>query len=229
MQPDVPDEAQPEVAVATYLLEGVLGEWRHSFEEDTGDVQVYRPADFDFPPSFGRDGFDLHRRGHYVAHEIATADGTRAVTGRWSVTGTVTIRVELPDRDAVALEVSLDDDGRLRRRDVASRGDDVIPGLIGSTGWQAVLETEPPGPPTVTVKGLLLFRTAGFSARLEPSNPQGINPWILLLDLVVEPPAEEHQAQVVTRVEVAFRAERGDLDAVTVLPLGVHVPVISTT
>ncbi len=33
--------------------------WMHSHEEDSGDVQVYRPADYDFPPARGRRGFEL--------------------------------------------------------------------------------------------------------------------------------------------------------------------------
>jgi hypothetical protein len=45
------------------------GAWAHSFEEDTGDVQVYRPqATFPFPPSRkGRETLDFQQAGQVVS------------------------------------------------------------------------------------------------------------------------------------------------------------------
>lgn len=57
--------------------------WTHSREEDTADVAVYRPEGFAFPPSRGRDGFELRPDGSFVQRDIGPADATVAVTGRW--------------------------------------------------------------------------------------------------------------------------------------------------
>jgi hypothetical protein len=57
--------------------------WIHSREEDRGDVRVYRPADYDFPPARGRDGFELKRDGTLIRYAIAAADGTTKRTERW--------------------------------------------------------------------------------------------------------------------------------------------------
>jgi hypothetical protein len=48
---------------------GLGGVWAHSYEEDTGDVQVYRLRDtFPFPPSRrGRETLDFQQAGQVVS------------------------------------------------------------------------------------------------------------------------------------------------------------------
>ncbi|MFC5477763.1 hypothetical protein [Massilia suwonensis] len=48
---------------------GLQGSWAHSFEEDAGDVQVYRLRDaFPFPPSRrGRETLDFQQAGQVVS------------------------------------------------------------------------------------------------------------------------------------------------------------------
>jgi hypothetical protein len=67
--------------------------WIHSREEDQDDVQFFRPADFAFPPSFGRDGLELHPDGQFVQHDIGPADGTVEIPGRWTQENAVRIAV----------------------------------------------------------------------------------------------------------------------------------------
>jgi hypothetical protein len=45
------------------------GAWAHSFEEDAGDIQVYRPQEtFPFPPSRkGRETLDFQQAGQVVS------------------------------------------------------------------------------------------------------------------------------------------------------------------
>jgi hypothetical protein len=63
---------------------GVLFQrWIHSHEEDHGILHVYRPESFDFPPSFGRDGFEMCPDGEFVQEDIELADGTVRTRGRW--------------------------------------------------------------------------------------------------------------------------------------------------
>ena len=48
---------------------GLSGTWAHSFEEDEGDVQVYRPHDsYPFPPSRqGRETLDFRGAGQVIS------------------------------------------------------------------------------------------------------------------------------------------------------------------
>ncbi|WP_249997626.1 hypothetical protein [Actinoplanes sp. M2I2] len=58
--------------------------WYRSFEEDTDDQAVYRPADFPFPPSRApRPGFELRPGGAYVEYAAGPVDGAVASPGRW--------------------------------------------------------------------------------------------------------------------------------------------------
>ena len=47
-----------QAASAGDLPSAIFRHWIRSREEDTGDIEVYRPEGFAFPPSFGRDGFE---------------------------------------------------------------------------------------------------------------------------------------------------------------------------
>lgn len=97
--------------------------WRHSFEEDTGDAEVYRPADFGFPLSFGRRGLDIRANGEFVLHALAPADGTVEVVGHWTATAPDRISVRLEGRPPLTLTVLSVDDEVLRvRRDTAGGG-----------------------------------------------------------------------------------------------------------
>jgi hypothetical protein len=58
-------------------IPSVEGGWAHSFEEDQGDIQVYRPrATFAFPPSRrGRETLDLNASGGVTAGMPGPGDG----------------------------------------------------------------------------------------------------------------------------------------------------------
>ena len=57
--------------------------WLHSFEEDEGDVRVYRPNSYDFPASRGRTGFALEQGGVLKRYAIAPTDGLEEHRGQW--------------------------------------------------------------------------------------------------------------------------------------------------
>src|SRR3712207_9162468 len=61
----------------------VTGRWLHSFEEDHGDVTVYRPPDHDFPPARGRRGIEFFPDGSFTEWVIGRGDAPQAVPGRW--------------------------------------------------------------------------------------------------------------------------------------------------
>ena len=95
------------------------------------------------------------------------------------------------------LRYRTDQQGNIRREEVA----------LECRDWKAWLNKEPPTPPmTLHVTGTCTFPTPGYTAELRPSNPQGINPWDLLLDLVVQAPSGG-VPDVLTDVDVRYDAE----------------------
>ncbi len=59
--------------------------WVHSHEEDTATETVYRPAEFPFPPSRGRTGFDLRPDRRCTGFGIAPADGSEEYAATWEL------------------------------------------------------------------------------------------------------------------------------------------------
>ncbi|MDQ3393304.1 MAG: hypothetical protein M3512_04230 [Bacteroidota bacterium] len=57
--------------------------WKHSYEEDQGDTLMFRPKDYDFPPSRGREGFEFKEEGVFYKYVIAPADGIDTLEGKW--------------------------------------------------------------------------------------------------------------------------------------------------
>ena len=74
--------------------------WVHSHEEDTQDTLVYRPSDFQFPPSRGRLGFEFLPVGAFVYFPIAPQDGSDRFTGRWTVVSPTKVDIVL-DNDVM--------------------------------------------------------------------------------------------------------------------------------
>jgi hypothetical protein len=66
--------------------DALVGAWLHSHEEDTPTTTVYRKADYDFPPSRGRQGFELSHDGTLAQKTIGPADRGQHVRGTWRLT-----------------------------------------------------------------------------------------------------------------------------------------------
>ena len=80
-QTESPNLATP---VSETLLSGCLiGSWLHSWEEDTPEEIVFRPADYAFGPSRGRDGYEFQTGGILVYHGFGPADEPLTSTGEW--------------------------------------------------------------------------------------------------------------------------------------------------
>jgi len=79
------------------LPAAIFKHWWHSHEEDRGDVRVYRPSDYAFPPARGRRGFEFREGGEFIYYGIAPADGSLRSVGRWHVEGTGRVRIDLED------------------------------------------------------------------------------------------------------------------------------------
>ncbi|UYZ63173.1 hypothetical protein [Hymenobacter weizhouensis] len=72
--------------------------WLHAHEEDQGDIQVYRPNTYPFPPSRGRTGFAIDHNGLFTQYDIAPTDGIEGRKGRWTAENDHTLRITLEDK-----------------------------------------------------------------------------------------------------------------------------------
>jgi hypothetical protein len=59
--------------------------WIHSHEEDTEDKKVYRPSTFEFPPSRGRDGFEIRENGEFVLSFPGPTDRSEKIIGNFTI------------------------------------------------------------------------------------------------------------------------------------------------
>jgi hypothetical protein len=65
--------------------EGLVGHWVHSHEEDSGDLRVFRPRSFQFPPSRGREELELKADGSSVVHSPGPVDVPEETAGTWEL------------------------------------------------------------------------------------------------------------------------------------------------
>ena len=80
----------------TELPNEIFRRWGHSFEEDTGEITVYLPAEYEFPRARGRAGIEFRPDGKFIDWEIGPTDAQRGVSGHW--------RMEGPGRVCVSFE-----------------------------------------------------------------------------------------------------------------------------
>ena len=85
----------------------------------------------------------------------------------------------------------------------------------------------PGSEPTLHVTGDVTVPTAGYSAKLSPHTPQGINPQIYLLDLTINAPAPDQVVpQVVTTIKVQYEEKtQASYTQVMILPENITVEV----
>lgn len=70
---------------APHVSQALLKTWLHSFEEDQGNIEVYRPRGFSFPLARGRIGFAIMRDGSFIQYDIGPADGIVEIPGTWTL------------------------------------------------------------------------------------------------------------------------------------------------
>jgi hypothetical protein len=63
----------------------LMQRWMHSYEEDTETEQVFRPSDYDFPPSRGRTGFECKSNGILWQFGPGPSDRPQAKEGAWEL------------------------------------------------------------------------------------------------------------------------------------------------
>lgn len=85
----------------------IFRRWTHSREEDQGDILVYRPSDYPFPPARGREGIELRENGEFIHYQIGATDRNLAVPGQWSVQETNVLKVQFPNQSAAPYRLTI--------------------------------------------------------------------------------------------------------------------------
>jgi hypothetical protein len=100
------------------LPNDIFQRWGHSFEEDTGDITVYRPAEYEFPRARGRAGIEFKPDRTFIDWAIGPADASRGINGHWQMEGPGRVRVSFEGnvRPARVLDILQCDAGILRVR-----------------------------------------------------------------------------------------------------------------
>jgi hypothetical protein len=65
------------------LPDNLFQRWIHSYEEDTEEAEVFRPPSYEFPPSRGREGFDIRKDGSFALLGPGRSDRSTAIAGHW--------------------------------------------------------------------------------------------------------------------------------------------------
>ena len=81
--------------------------WLHSHEDDQGDIIVYRPNTYDFPPSRGRTGFTIEKDGTFKQYDIAPTDGLEEHTGKWEARDDDKIRIMFNEKSRESYEIEV--------------------------------------------------------------------------------------------------------------------------
>lgn len=69
--------------------------WVRSREEDTATERVYRPEDYDFPPSRGRAGLEFKADGTFHRIAIGATDVSSVSPGTWEVVDSADRRIRV--------------------------------------------------------------------------------------------------------------------------------------
>ena len=100
------------------LPSAIYKHWIHSREEDAEDVRVYRPSDYKFPPSRGREGFEIKENGEFIQYGIGPTDAPEKIIGTWTIAGEnqIIVSLEVPRQNSYTMEVVSCDERLLKVR-----------------------------------------------------------------------------------------------------------------
>lgn len=79
--------------------------WTHSHEEDSGQAQVYRSSDYDFPPSRGRFSYDIKSDGSFVLKGPGPSDRPESQKGQWQMVSDKTIQLTLANQEVKTFNI----------------------------------------------------------------------------------------------------------------------------
>lgn len=91
------------------------------------------------------------------------------------------------------------------------------------SGWEAILNTQPPNRNILTVTGSCTCPDQGLKLTLEPSKPQGTVHEELLLDIKVE--KHGNISHMVTRYDLKYTQENAHYERVRIVPCNLSIDV----
>lgn len=83
----------------------IYNHWKHAHEDDTAGAKVFRPSTYAFPPSRGREGFEIKPDGSFIRHAIGAADAPEKMTGHWKMKKQGVIEVTLDDKSVAPYQL----------------------------------------------------------------------------------------------------------------------------
>jgi hypothetical protein len=89
------------------LPSSIFQRWIHSREEDVGDILVYRPLDYPFPPARGREGLEFRENGEFILYQIGAADRNVGIPGKWSIKETNVVDIQFPNQAASSYTLTI--------------------------------------------------------------------------------------------------------------------------
>ncbi|GFE71910.1 hypothetical protein CFPU101_45200 [Chroococcus sp. FPU101] len=84
-----------ERSMANHLPSTIFQHWIHSREEDTEDIQVYRPIGYQFPPSRGRNGLEFRPNGEFILYGLGPTDRPQKIVGSWTAQSNNKIKIDV--------------------------------------------------------------------------------------------------------------------------------------
>jgi hypothetical protein len=81
--------------------------WIHSREEDTNDIQVFRPSTFKFPLSRGRRAFEVERNRMFIQYGIGPDDTRKKIDGNWTIEEPNIIKVDFSDKSIKSYKMEI--------------------------------------------------------------------------------------------------------------------------
>ncbi len=102
----------------TELTKEIFRRWSQSFEESTGEITVYRPAEYKFPRARGREGIEFRPDGTFIYWAIGPSDALRGINGLWQMEGSGRVHLSFEGnvRTPLVLEILQCDVGILKVR-----------------------------------------------------------------------------------------------------------------
>jgi hypothetical protein len=94
-------------ATTMTLPNQIFRRWIHSREEDQGDILVYRPTGYPFPPARGREGLEFRENGEFIRYQIGATDRNLAVPGQWSIENGNVVTIQFPDQSASSYTLTI--------------------------------------------------------------------------------------------------------------------------
>jgi hypothetical protein len=91
---------------ASVSQSALINDWRHSYEEDTELLKVYRPSEYDFPIGWGRSGMKIDPKGAFTLFYVAPNDAIGAAEGNWQLNKNIlNINFLDPERPDMTMEI----------------------------------------------------------------------------------------------------------------------------